>query len=178
MRLFNGNRDMVEWLQEKLHLHAIYGPGTNTHTWGCAMLSAFPIIKSESVVLPSPDGENACLIDAVLDVNGHEVDVIMAHFGNTEHVRDRKLQTEDSYNRLKERVDAGRKVVWYGYFTSEPGSPNYNRIMSTGVIDTTDAKDRYCEYIWYKNLKLKEFKRINQGSVSDTEIQYASFEPF
>jgi endonuclease/exonuclease/phosphatase family metal-dependent hydrolase len=178
MRLFNGNRDVTEWLQEKLHMYLDYGPGTNTHTWGCAILSAYPFKRVERVVLPSPDGENACLIDVTIDMNGQDVDIIMAHFGNTEHVRDRHLQTEDSYKRLKARVDAGKKVAWLGYFTSAPGSVNYNKIMSTGVIDTTDSKDRYCEYIWYKNMKLKEFKRIAQGHVSDTEIQYAEFEPF
>lgn len=178
MRLFNGNRDLTEWLQEKLHMYLDYGPGTNTHTWGCAILSAFPFKRVERVVLPSPDGENACLIDATIDVHGKDVDVIMAHFGNTEHVRDRLMQTEDSYKRIKERVDAGKRVVWLGYFTSAPGSENYNKILSTGVQDTTDATDRYCEYIWYKNMKLKQFKRINQGHVSDTEIQFAEFEPF
>lgn len=178
MRLFNGNRDLAEWLQERLHMYLDYGPDTNTHTWGCAILSAFPFKRVERVVLPSPDGENACLIDATLDVNGKDVEFIMAHFGNTEHVRDRELQTEDSYRRLKAAVDANKRVAWYGYFTAPPGSPNYNKIMSTGVQDTTDSSDRYCEYIWYKNMQLKEFKRINQGHVSDTEIQYASFEPF
>lgn len=178
MRLFNGNRDLSEWLQEKLHMYLDYGPGTNTHTWGCAILSAFPFKRVERVVLPSPDGENACLIDATLDVNGKDVEFIMAHFGNTEHVRDRELQTEDSYRRLKAAVEANKRVAWFGYFTAPPGSPNYNRIMSSGVIDTTDSSDRYCEYIWYKNMKLKEFTRIAQGHVSDTEIQYASFEAF
>lgn len=178
MRLFNGNRDLTEWLQEKMHMYLDYGPGTNTHTWGCALLSAYPFKRVDRVVLPSPDGENACLIDATIDMNGEDVDVIMAHFGNTEHVRDRHLQTEDSYKRLKERVDAGKRVVWLGYFTSAPYSPNYNRIMSTGVLDSTNERDRYCEYIWYKNMKLKEFKRIAQGHVSDTEIQFAEFEPF
>lgn len=178
MRLFNGNRDMGEWLQEHLHMYLDYGPDTNTHTWGCAILSAFPFKRVERVVLPSPDGENACLIDTTLDVNGKDVEFIMAHFGNTEHHRDRKLQTEDSYRRLKAAVEANKRVAWFGYFTAPPGSPNYNRIMETGVQDTTDATDRYCEYVWYKNMKLKEFKRINQGHVSDTEIQYASFEAF
>lgn len=42
-RIFNGNRDVMEWLEEKLHMYADYGPGTLNHTWGCGLLSAFPI---------------------------------------------------------------------------------------------------------------------------------------
>jgi hypothetical protein len=40
-------------------------------------------------VLSSPEGENACLIDATLNVDGLLVDVIVVHDGNTEHVLDR-----------------------------------------------------------------------------------------
>jgi hypothetical protein len=59
-------------------------------TWGCALLSVFPIIRADRYNQPSPDGEIACLIDASLDVGGGEiVDVIVTHFGNTEHYRDR-----------------------------------------------------------------------------------------
>lgn len=39
--------------------------------------------------MPSPDGEIACYIDATLEVKGELVDVMVAHDGNTEHVRDR-----------------------------------------------------------------------------------------
>lgn len=37
-----------------------------------------------SVILPSPQGELACLIDADLEVNGTLVNVLVTHFGNTE----------------------------------------------------------------------------------------------
>ena len=42
-RPFNGNRDLVEYLVDQMHMYADYGPSTINETWGCALLSAFPI---------------------------------------------------------------------------------------------------------------------------------------
>lgn len=176
MRIFSGNRDVVEWLETELHMYSDYGSSTLNHTWGCALLSAFPILRAHHINLPSPEGENACLIDAELDVNGHVVNVMVSHFGNTEDELDRKLQTEETYNHIM-RVPEGRPFVWLGYFTATPYSENYYKIMQTGVKDSTNDRDRYCEYIWYKNFEKRVFKRINEGDVSDTEIQYIEFEP-
>jgi hypothetical protein len=52
-------------------------------------LSHISIVRSSRVTLPSPEGEVACLIDATLDVYGTKVDVIVTHFGNSEHTVDR-----------------------------------------------------------------------------------------
>lgn len=88
-------------------MYSDYGPSTLNDTWGCALLTVFPIgisyctsvpfffvllinlVRVDRVNQPSPDGEVACLIDATLDVNGQLIDVIVTHFGNTEHYRDR-----------------------------------------------------------------------------------------
>lgn len=176
MRVFNGNRDVVEWFEKELHMYSDYGPGTMNHTWGCALLSAFPITRADHYNLPSPEGEIACLIDAELDVNGKPVDVIVTHFGNTQHVLDRKLQTEANVEIINSK-EKDRPFVWLGYFTAKPFSENYKRIMSTGIKDTTTDRKRYCEYIWYKNFEMEEFKRIDVGDLSDTEIQYVEFKP-
>jgi len=100
MRPFNGNHDLVEYLENHLHYYSSYGPSTMNDTWGCALLSAFPIgstlcffvnrlVRDDTINLPSPEGEVACLIDATLDVQGKLVDVISVHFGNTQHFWDR-----------------------------------------------------------------------------------------
>ena len=74
------------------------GPGPNKHTWGCVLLSKvysslstiphidtfcaqFPILKSQHHLLPSPDGELAPAIEAVVDIYGVNVTVIVAHNG-------------------------------------------------------------------------------------------------
>ncbi|KCV69857.1 hypothetical protein H696_03329 [Fonticula alba] len=68
MRSFIGNRDVPLQLGERLGMYADYGPGPLEHTWGCAMLSRYPIVRSRHELLPSPVGELACAIYATIAV--------------------------------------------------------------------------------------------------------------
>lgn len=43
MRMFNGPYDGIEFLENKLHMYSDYGPSNLNDTWGCAILSAYPI---------------------------------------------------------------------------------------------------------------------------------------
>lgn len=175
-RPFNGNRDLVEYLENQLSMYSDYGPGTLNETWGCALFSVFPIIRADHEKLPSPEGENACLIDATLDVNGEHVDVIVVHVGNTEHVLDRKLQAEDMEKRAKSKKKEGKKTIWLGYLTDKPNGPNYNKITTAGFQDVSPQESqRYCIYLFQMGLRVSDFKRIDVGDVTDTEIQVANF---
>jgi hypothetical protein len=106
MRFFNGNRDFVEYLENTMQFYTDYGPSSLNDTWGCSLISAYPIgmlrhsttissqslVRAEHVVLPSPEGETACLIDATLNASGRLVDIINVHIGNTQHFWDRYVQ--------------------------------------------------------------------------------------
>ena len=92
MRLVMGNRDVPMMVAEELNMYLDYGPRTRDSTWGCALLSKFPIVKSKHYLLPSPVGELACAIHATLDVGGSHVDVLVAHNGQEETPLDRELQ--------------------------------------------------------------------------------------
>jgi endonuclease/exonuclease/phosphatase family metal-dependent hydrolase len=175
MRTYTGNRDFVEWLEEKLHMYSDYGPATLNNTWGCALLSAFPILYAARHNLPSPNGEIACLIDAIVDVHGRNVGVIVVHFGNTPDYLDRKLQAEENHKLVL--AHGNRPVIWLGYLTDRTGSDNYNKLIQAGLSDSApEHLERYCEYIFYKGLKQKSFQKIDTGDVSDTEIQMSVFE--
>eukprot|EP01130_Rhizamoeba_saxonica_P018679 TRINITY_DN9428_c0_g1_i1.p1 TRINITY_DN9428_c0_g1~~TRINITY_DN9428_c0_g1_i1.p1 ORF type:complete len:631 (+),score=77.57 TRINITY_DN9428_c0_g1_i1:66-1895(+) len=175
-RPFNGNRDIIEFLEKELHYYTDFGPKTLNETWGCAILSVFPIVKSDRIALPSPDGENACLIDATLDVNGVEVDVIVSHFGNKEDTRDRELQTRDSALRGMRKVEEGRKGIWLGYLTTKPHSFNYNIMTKGGWVDINETdQDRWCEYIFTIGMEPRNFEKIDSKNLSDTEVQVANF---
>jgi hypothetical protein len=52
-----GNRDLTQHLAESLGMYADIGPGPDKHTWGCVLLSKFPIVNSTHYLLPSPHGE-------------------------------------------------------------------------------------------------------------------------
>ena len=92
MRIVMGNRDVPLMVAEELNMYIDYGPRTRDATWGCALLSKFPITRSTHHLLPSPEGELACAIHATLDVNGDAIDVLVAHNGQEETPLDRELQ--------------------------------------------------------------------------------------
>jgi hypothetical protein len=172
-RPITANFDVVEFLAEELNMYSDFGPSTAKNTWGCALLSAYPIETLKRIVLPSPEGELACLIDAVIRVDGELVTVLVTHFGNTEDVLDRQLQTEGL-------ADAARNSTYptivLSYITDKPHSANYNHIVKVGgLTDTTTDLKRYCEYIFYKGLELVQFYRWTGDRLSDTEAQVGSW---
>jgi hypothetical protein len=174
-RIIMGNRDTTQYLAEDLGMYADYGPGPNKHTWGSALLSKFPIIKSTHHLLPSPVGELAPAIEATLDVYGEQVDVFVFHSGQEEDPEDRRLQAEYLSKLMR---DSPRPSILLSYLVTKPLEGNYNTYVGekSGMrdIDPSDW-DRWCEYILYKGLKRTGYARVSRGTITDTEIQVRSF---
>lgn len=174
-RVFTGNRDLVEYLAAHLHYYSDYGPETRENTWGCALLSLYPIVRADHILMPSITGELACAIDATLDVDGTHVDVIVAHFGNFEDFIDRKLQSEYVRDLVGSKPE-NRPVIFLGYVVTEPWGENFKIITATGFQDSAPHYlDRWCQYIFFKNLRKLSFKNRSVGKISDTEFQWARF---
>lgn len=173
-RIIMGNRDTTQYLAEDLGMYVDYGPGPNKHTWGCALLSKFPILNSTHHLLPSPVGELAPAIHATLDVYGELVDIVVFHSGQEEDPEDRRLQSEYLASLMG---SSSRPLVLLSYLVTKPLEGNYNTYVSqlSGMkdIDATDW-DRWCEYILYKNLKRTGYARVSRGTITDTEIQVSS----
>lgn len=75
-----GNRDQIEYFGASLGFkYHNYGVKTRDSTWGCSFISLYPIKDSNVTVLPSPYGTRSCLIDAVLDVDGHDFNVVVSY---------------------------------------------------------------------------------------------------
>lgn len=166
---------VVDWLAERLGMHSDYGPSTLNNTWGCALLSVFPIVHSERILLPSPLGELACLVDATLNVQGKHVHVLVTHFGNYRDAIDRDLQTKEVAAMLG-RAPATQPHVYLGYLTNRPYSDHYNALVQAGWVDTApDVLNRWCQYIFYRGLSFEKFYRYDTGDISDTEAQIAHF---
>lgn len=174
-RIIMGNRDTTQFLADDLGMYVDYGPGPNKHTWGAALLSKFPIVKSEHHLLPSPVGELAPAIHATLDVYGQLVDVFVFHSGQEEDVEDRRQQSlylADLMGSTK------RPAFLLSYLVTKPLEGNYNTYVSdkSGMHDVDPSDwDRWCEYILYKRLRRVGYARVSRGTITDTELQVAKF---
>ncbi|TPX60434.1 hypothetical protein PhCBS80983_g01778 [Powellomyces hirtus] len=175
-RIIMGNRDITQYLSETLGMYSDYGPGPTKHTWGCSMLSKFPIVRSTHHLLPSPVGELACAIHATLDIYGKEVDVIVSHNGQEEDWLDRQLQTQTLAKIMDESPNP---FVFLGYVVTSPGFHNelYRTLSKKGRMNDVDSSDwdRWCQYIFYRGLDRIAYARVSHGGITDTEIQTAKF---
>lgn len=174
-RIIMGNRDMTQYLAEDLGMYVDVGPGPNKHTWGCALLSKFPIINSTHHLLPSPVGELAPAILATLDMYGEMVDVLVFHSGQEEDEEDRLLQSLGVRDLM---AGSPRPLILLSYLVTTPKVGNYNNYISKESrmkdIDSTDW-DRWCEYILYRGLRRIGYARVSRGTITDTEIQVGKF---
>ncbi|GAA5867656.1 hypothetical protein JCM3774_001547, partial [Rhodotorula dairenensis] len=95
-RIVGGNRELTQWMAHSLNMpYTDLGPGPHKNTWGCVLISKYPILRSSHHLLPSPHGELAPAIHATLDIYGVEVDVVVAHNGQEEDPLDRELQSRE-----------------------------------------------------------------------------------
>ncbi|KAI7864413.1 Frag1/DRAM/Sfk1 family-domain-containing protein [Spinellus fusiger] len=175
MRIIMGNRDWAQYIAEDLGYYLDYGPSTMEHTWGCLMLSKFPIIRSSHHLLPSPVGELACAIHATLDVYGQPVDFIVSHNGQEEDPEDRRLQTTELARIMRTSV---HPFVFLGYVVTQPQQPLYHLLFDGGEMNDIDPSDwdRWCQYMGYRGLKRVAYARISHGRITDTEIQTGKFQ--
>ncbi|QLG71358.1 hypothetical protein HG535_0B03980 [Zygotorulaspora mrakii] len=176
-RITMGNRDFSSKLGHDLNMYSDFGPGPNKHTWGCMLLSKFPIINSTHHLLPSPNGELAPAIYATLKTyDDILVDVFVFHGGQEEDDEDRRLQSE----KLAELMgNTDRPAILLSYLVTHPHRGYYNNFVSeaSGMHDIDPADDdRWCEYILYKKLKRTGYARVTRGTITDTEMQIGKFQ--
>jgi len=177
-RTVYGNRDLTRIAAEELGYYVDLGPGPNLHTWGAALLSKFPILHSHHHLLPSPHGELAPAIEAVLDVYGTEVTVVVSHNGQEEDPLDRELQSKELARIMA--ASYPRPVVFLGYVVSKPLASRpapYDILVNDGLVYDIDPQDldRWCEYILYRGLYRTAYARVSRGIVTDTELQIGQF---
>jgi len=197
-----GNRDLTQYLSESLGMYADIGPGPDKHTWGAVLLSKvrretvlrsfkkrcrsltvslylqFPIINSTHHLLPSPHGELAPAIHAVLDVYGIYTHVIVSHNGQEEDPLDRQLQTTKIAEIAREAYP--HPFIFLGYVVTKPHAPRpnpYEILFTDGKLIDVDGNDmnRWCQYIGFRALERVGYVRVSRYTVTDTELQTAKF---
>ncbi|KAF7374974.1 Protein cwh43 [Mycena sanguinolenta] len=176
-RVVFGNRDLSRVMVE-MGYYVDTGPGPASHTWGCVLLSKFPIINSTHHLLPSPNGELAPAIEAVIDAWGTPVTVVVAHNGQEEDPLDRELQSTELARIMA--ASHPRPVIFLGYVVTKPHAPRpspYEILIKDGRVHDIDEDDwdRWCEYILYRGLYRTSYARISRGKVTDTELQIGQF---
>jgi len=128
LRLHNGNRDVVEYFSYHLgYDYTDYGPTAFDSTFGCALISKYPIMYTRRYILPSPLGEFACLIHAKVDLMGVMTNVYVGHWGNTDHWADGILQSGFLGELVQQHPGPS---VFLGYLVTKPGQEKYSMYAS------------------------------------------------
>ncbi|CCO30822.1 Protein cwh43 [Rhizoctonia solani AG-1 IB] len=137
-------------------------------------LFQFPILNSTHHLLPSPNGELAPAISAVIDAWGTKVHVVVSHNGQEEDPLDRELQSK----KLGEIMNATfpEPTIFLGYVVTKPQSPRpapYFFLTEDGRMHDIDHLDwdRWCEYILYRGLWRVGYARVSRSTITDTELQ-------
>ncbi|KAN0065714.1 Protein cwh43 [Thecaphora frezii] len=169
-----GNRDLSQYLAEELGMYADIGPAPSKNTWGATLMSKFPIINSTHHLLPSPNGELAPAIHAVLDIYGVETHVIVSHNGQEEDPLDRELQTTEIARILREAYP--HPAIFLGYVVTLPHAERpapYKILFEDGRIHDVEPTDqnRWCQYLGFRGLKRIGYVRVSRYTVTDTELQ-------
>lgn len=181
-----GNRDLTQWLAEEMKMYADIGPGPDKHTWGAALFSKFPILESKHHLLPSPHGELAPAIHAVLDVFGTRVHVWLSHNGQEEDALDRAVQTDFIAREAAKTYP--EPFVFLGYLVTKPHAPSpspYGILFGNRgddgqglgrILDVEPQDDnRWCQYIGFRALERVGYVRVSRNTLTDTELQTAKF---
>lgn len=125
-------------------MHSLYSPPTKSDTWGCALLSHYPFIYSESGVLNSPAGENACYQYAQVEIGGKVVHLVNAHFGTLED--EITVQAHQMGEIIRRALhQSGTDKAWLlfgGDINASPMSLGYNQTVSSGLEDAYFSQNR------------------------------------
>jgi endonuclease/exonuclease/phosphatase family metal-dependent hydrolase len=120
--------DDALWLSHRLGMEAVYLP-TVEHLTGIALLSHYPVLDSETLLLPS-ELEQTGIIWARLDVGGTPLNAFATWLGLEPEERARQIDAA-----LPFIAAHPGPAVFGGDFNSTPDSPVYARIQAAGQVD-------------------------------------------
>jgi endonuclease/exonuclease/phosphatase family metal-dependent hydrolase len=120
--------DDALWLARRLGMREVYLP-TMEHLTGIALLSRFPVLDTDTLLLPS-ELEQTGILWAELDVDGEPVNAFAIWLGLEPEERERQLDTA-----LQFLEAHPGPAVFGGDFNSTPDSPVYARIDAAGFED-------------------------------------------
>ena len=146
------------WLARRLGMREVYLP-TLEHLTGIALLSRYPILETDTLLLPS-ELEQTGIIWAELDVDGEPVNAFAIWMGLEPEERARQLDAALPF------VEAHPgPAAFGGDFNSTPDSPVYARIADAGFGDPFDdlglgspptdpaiGPDKRIDFVWLREM--------------------------
>ena len=141
-RISGGNLDVVRYFASKLNMYSYYGPKTVTNTYGCAILSKFPISNTESFFMFS-DQEQIGSAEAQITIGTSIFNVFVNHPAGDEPITTVYQQQE-----MLTRINGLSNVIFMGDFNFRPYDQEYNITLAAGLEDSwvlrwgTPAEDR------------------------------------
>jgi endonuclease/exonuclease/phosphatase family metal-dependent hydrolase len=147
--------DDALWLGRRLGMEAIYQP-TVEHLTGIALLSRFPVRRTEGKLLTS-QLEQTAIVRAQVEVDDDMLDAYGIWLG---------LEPEERAVQLSEALDfiGPGPLVFGGDFNARPNSPIYRQLVDAGFTDGAVAFDpsptspsesprNRIDYVWLRGLK-------------------------
>ena len=167
--------DNALWLARRLGMREVYLP-TMEHLTGIALLSRYPILDSDTLLLPS-ELEQTGIIWAELDIDGEPIHAFAIWMGLEPEERARQLDAALPF--LEAHPGP---AVFGGDFNSRPDSPVYARIDSAGFEDAfitlglasppTDPSinpTKRIDFVWLRDLAPYD-ARVLDSTASDHRL--------
>ena len=173
-----GYPDTPRILGELLGGEAVFGKAIEFgehRAYGNALVSGFPVLQQETVLIPDPDPrtgtdyyETRCVLRAVLDIGGRPVTVLCTHFGLN---ADERANAADTVLRLA--AEAEGPVLLMGDLNAAPGDPVIQRLSAVftdaakaldAEEDTFSSDDPHIriDYIFLKGLRPVEVHTVKR----------------
>ncbi|MHA1592675.1 MAG: endonuclease/exonuclease/phosphatase family protein, partial [Candidatus Heimdallarchaeaceae archaeon] len=125
-----GNMDVVRYFASNLNMYSYYGPKTVTNTYGCAILSKFPISNALSFFAYS-DEEQVGSAQAQITVGNRVFNVFVNHPSGDEDITT-IYQAQEMVSRTASLAD----VIYMGDFNFRAHSAEYNITIGAGLADS------------------------------------------
>jgi len=131
----SGNQHQAELLGEMTDMSWVYGGNQQRPDGGPignAILSKYPVVKSENIALPRAGGkQNRGLLHVVLDVRGTEISFYATHFDH----KSAGARVAQARAAVAQFAQDPRPKIMGGDLNSRPGSPPLRVLRSSGLGD-------------------------------------------
>jgi endonuclease/exonuclease/phosphatase family metal-dependent hydrolase len=131
----NGGQDQLAILARLTHKNLYFNPAAD-QIWGDAILTSLPVESVTGEPLSSYDAvTGAGLLALHVDLHGTPMWLMSTHVQPTTAREDGTIDQAREIAALAERGGADERVILAGDFNFEPGSPSFQAILGSGLVD-------------------------------------------